>query len=131
LLTWQSEYNELASKTRSKIPRENRETPSPSPRTGITNSTTASIRPGSVQPSPSNGSAEKRWLLRFEELEKRLKAEQEGRALDLKGAKLRLDEVRKENLDLKNEIKEHGSSSGSTSGSVKRSSEKLRDGSNA
>jgi uncharacterized membrane protein len=53
-------------------------------------------------------------------LETRLKAEQEGRALDQKGAKLRLDEVRKENADLKNEIKEKdGTSVGSSSGSAK------------
>lgn len=80
------------------------------------------------QPLSSTPSAEKRWLLRFQELETRLKAEQEGRALDQKGAKLRLDEVRKENEELKNEIKGKdkdgpaavGSSSGSTNTRISR-----------
>jgi uncharacterized membrane protein len=49
-----------------------------------------------------------------------LKAEQEGRALDQKGAKIRLDEVRKENAELKSEIKEKEATSvGSSSGSIK------------
>jgi uncharacterized membrane protein len=53
-------------------------------------------------------------------LETRLKAEQEGRALDQKGAKIRLDEVRKENADLKSEIKDkEGTSVGSSNGSAK------------
>jgi len=65
--------------------------------------------------------------MRFQELETRLKAEQEGRALDQKGAKLRLDEVRKENADLRSEIKEkEATSGGSSNGSVKLLS---RDGS--
>jgi uncharacterized membrane protein len=61
-------------------------------------------------------------------LETRLKAEQEGRALDQKGAKIRLDEVRKENAELRNEIKEKEvGSAGSSSGSSKVSREKLID----
>jgi hypothetical protein len=133
LLTSQSEYNELHSKSRSKIPgeRANRDTPSPSQRAAIAATVAASARSPSQQPSASNPSSEKRWLLRFQELETRLKAEQEGRALDLKGAKLRLDEVRKENADLKNEIKETQSASGSTTGSVRLSKDKTREGSSA
>jgi uncharacterized membrane protein len=67
----------------------------------------------------------KRWLVRFQELETRLKAEQEGRALDQKGAKLRLDEVRKENEELRSEIKEKELRAASSSGSTKS----VRDGS--
>lgn len=57
-----------------------------------------------------------------------MKAEQEGRALDQKGAKLRLDEVRKENAELKSEIgkEKDGTSVGSVSGSAKSSKENLK-----
>ena len=62
-------------------------------------------------------------------METRLKAEQEGRALDQKGAKIRLDEVRKENAELRNEIKEkEGTSGGSSSGSIQFPKEQGRDG---
>ena len=119
----QSEYNEILSKSRSRVlrDRENRDTPSPT-RTAVTNSTaaatstTANTSPS--QASPGGSSMEKRWLLRFQELETRLKAEQEGRALDQKGAKIRLDEVRKENAELRNEIK-GATSGGSSSGSIR------------
>ena len=85
----------------------------------------------STSPDP-----EKRWLLRFEELEKRLKAEQEGRALDQKGAKIRLDEVRKENAELRHEIREkekikETTSVGSSGESSNISKESLKEGSNA
>jgi len=57
-----------------------------------------------------------------------LKAEQEGRALDQKGAKLRLDEVRKENAELRSEIKEKETTSGgSSSGSIKLSRDQPQD----
>jgi len=73
--------------------------------------------------------------LRFQELETRLKAEREGRALDQKGAKLRLDEVRKENEDLKNEIKgkekEDGSPAASASGSTRGLKERTVDTTNS
>jgi hypothetical protein len=126
----QSEYSEILSKSRARSvrDRENRDTPSPSRNVVGTPSAPASNATAtSSQSTPTNGSAEKRWLLRFQELETRLKAEQEGRALDQKGAKLRLDEVRKENAELKNEIKEkerEGSTVGSSSGSAKLSKEK-------
>jgi hypothetical protein len=111
--------------------RESRETPSPS-RTAVTHSSGAATTSTSASPSqasPGNPSNEKRWLLRFQELENRLKAEQEGRALDQKGAKIRLDEVRKENAELRNEIKEkEGTSGGSSSGSIQMSKEPGRDG---
>jgi uncharacterized membrane protein len=59
-----------------------------------------------------------------------LKAEQEGRALDQKGAKIRLDEVRKENAELRIEIKEKETTSGgSSSGSIKLTRDQLQDGS--
>jgi Micro-tubular organiser Mto1 C-term Mto2-binding region len=110
--------------------RESRETPSPS-RTAVTHSSgaaTTSTNASPSQASPGNPSNEKRWLLRFQELENRLKAEQEGRALDQKGAKIRLDEVRKENAELRNEIKEKEGSGGSSSGSIQMSKEPGRDG---
>ena len=125
-LTVQSEYNELLSKSRSRVlkERENRDTPSPSRNLAPTNSNAS---PGQSTTPSSN---DKRWLLRFQELEHRLKAEQEGRALDQKGAKIRLDEVRKENAELKNEIKEkEASGGGSSSGSTKASRELKREGS--
>jgi len=75
---------------------------------------------------------DKRWVLRFQELENRLKAEQEGRALDQKGAKIRLDEVRQENAQLRSEMKEKsGRSIASSNGSTKPSKEKLREGDGA
>ena len=127
----QSEYNEILSKSRSRVlpDRENRDTPSPT-RTAVGNSaaaatsTTANASP--AQASPGSPSMEKRWLLRFQELETRLKAEQEGRALDQKGAKIRLDEVRKENAELRNEIK-GATSGGSSSGSI-RIKDQMKDG---
>lgn len=127
----QSEYNELLSKSRTKGLREKdaRDTPPPGPRSvaisaaATTTSTNASPSQGSSSPG-----ADKRWLLRFQELETRLKAEQEGRALDQKGAKLRLDEVRKENAELKSEIikEKDGMSAGSMTTSVKSSKENLK-----
>ena len=127
----QSEYNELLSKSRTKGFREKdtRDTPPPGPRSvaisaaATTTSTNASPSQGSSPPG-----ADKRWLLRFQELETRLKAEQEGRALDQKGAKLRLDEVRKENAELKSEItkEKDGTSAGSMTTSVKSSKENLK-----
>jgi hypothetical protein len=126
----QSEYNELLSKSRTKGLREkeNRDTPSPGPRTVPTVSSAAAAT--STTSSPSQGTngpgTDKRWLLRFQELETRLKAEQEGRALDQKGAKIRLDEVRKENAELKSEIVKDKESVGSMSGSVKSSKENLK-----
>ena len=119
----QSEYNEILSKSRSRAlrDRENRDTPSPT-RTAVTNSTAAATSTTAAaspaQASPGNSSMDKRWLLRFQELEHRLKAEQEGRALDQKGAKIRLDEVRKENAELRNEMK-GATSGGSSSGSIR------------
>jgi uncharacterized membrane protein len=72
---------------------------------------------------------DKRWVLRFQELESRLKSEQEGRALDQKGAKIRLEEVRKENAELRNEIKEKAAgSAGLSSGSTKVSKDENREG---
>jgi MarR-like DNA-binding transcriptional regulator SgrR of sgrS sRNA len=124
-LTLQSEYNELLSKSRSRVlkERENRDTPSPSRNLAPTTSNASPAQ-------PSSSSNDKRWLLRFQELEHRLKAEQEGRALDQKGAKIRLDEVRKENAELRNEIKEKEvSGGGSSSGSTKTSKELKREGS--
>ena len=119
----QSEYNEILSKSRSRVlrDRENRDTPSPT-RTAVTNSTAAATsttaNASPAQASPASPSMDKRWLLRFQELETRLKAEQEGRALDQKGAKIRLDEVRKENAELRSEIK-GATSGGSSSGSIR------------
>jgi hypothetical protein len=119
----QSEYNEVLSKSRSRILRDRESRDAPSPRTVITNSNPAaatSTNASPLQASPGNVSNDKRWLLRFQELETRLKAEQEGRALDQKGAKIRLDEVRKENADLRNEIREKDvTSQTSSSGSIK------------
>jgi len=110
--------DEILSKSRSRAlrDRENRDTPSPT-RTTVINST-ATATNTTATASPGNPSLENRWLLRFQELEHRLKAEQEGRALDQKGAKIRLDEVRKENAELRNEIK-GATSGGSSSGSIK------------
>lgn len=127
----QSEYNELLSKSRTKGLREKdtRDTPSPGPRTVAIS---AAATTTNTNASPSQGSStpgtDKRWLLRFQELETRLKAEQEGRALDQKGAKLRLDEVRKENAELKSEIikEKDGMSVGSMTTSVKSSKENLK-----
>jgi hypothetical protein len=117
----QSEYNEILSTSRPRVlrDRENRDTPSPT-RTAGTNSTAAGTTTNAspAQASPGGTSMDKRWLLRFQELETRLKAEQEGRALDQKGAKIRLDEVRKENAELRNEIK-GATSGGSSSGSIR------------
>lgn len=128
LLMRQSEYNELLSKSRSRAlkARENRDTPSP---VRSLLPTTSSASP--AQSTSGSSSHDKRWLLRFQELEQRLKAEQEGRALDQKGAKLRLDEVRKENADLRNEIKENKAMSGggSSSGGAQTSRELKRTGS--
>jgi hypothetical protein len=103
----QSEYQEMLSKSRARQIKDQspHETRSPSTRTAPSNSSTSSLNNTPSQPSTTNPSTEKRWLLRFQELETRLKAEQEGRALDQKGAKLRLDEFRKENEELRNEIK--------------------------
>jgi len=128
VLTIQSEYNELLSKSRSRSLKqgENRDTPSPSRALAPATNSNASPAQSSSNSSANN---DKRWLLRFQELEQRLKAEQEGRALDQKGAKIRLDEVRKENAELRNEIKEKeaiSSGSGSSSGSAKGSKETLR-----
>jgi len=51
-----------------------------------------------------------------------------GRALDQKGAKIRLDEVRKENAELRIEIKEkEATSGGSSSGSIKLTRDQLQD----
>jgi Micro-tubular organiser Mto1 C-term Mto2-binding region len=132
----QSEYNELLSKSRTKGLREKdiRDTPSPGPRTVATTSAAANATSTNASPSnasPSQGGsapgADKRWLLRFQELETRLKAEQEGRALDQKGAKLRLDEVRKENAELKSEIgKEKDGTSVRSMTSVNSSKENLK-----
>ena len=124
----QSEFNELLSKSRSRALKqgENRNTPSPS-RT-LVPATNSNASPAQVS-STSSSNHDKRWLLRFQELEQRLKAEQEGRALDQKGAKIRLDEVRKENAELRNEIKEKEATSsggGSSSDSAKASRETLR-----
>jgi hypothetical protein len=106
--------------------RQNRETPSPSRRTPVNDS--SSSPKTNATPSQASSENEKRWFLRFQELETRLKAEQEGRALDQKGAKLRLDEVRKENAELRNEIKEKEAASvGSSSGSTKSVNEHVRD----
>lgn len=127
----QSEYNELLSKSRTKGLRakDTGDVHSPGPRAIATSAATTAT---STNASPSQGSntpgTDKRWLLRFQELETRLKAEQEGRALDQKGAKLRLDEVRKENAELKGEIgkDKDGMSVGSMSASVKSSKENLK-----
>ena len=52
--------------------------------------------------------------------------------MDQKGAKIRLDEVRKENAELRNEIKEKEATSVvSSSASTKSSKEKIRDEGNA
>jgi Micro-tubular organiser Mto1 C-term Mto2-binding region len=105
----------MKSRTRTLRTRENRETPSPSRTTVASSATTTPSHAATENPAGDN----KRWLLRFQELETRLKAEQEGRALDQKGAKLRLDEVRKENEELRIEIKEKELRAGSSSGSAK------------
>jgi Micro-tubular organiser Mto1 C-term Mto2-binding region len=112
--------------------RENRDTPSPA-RNIEGNSRAGSNTATPSQSSGTSPGADKRWLLRFQELETRLKAEQEGRALDQKGAKLRLDEVRKENAELKNEIikEKEGSVAGSSTLSTRLSKEKVGDGSGA
>jgi hypothetical protein len=127
----QSEYNEILSKSRSKglRDRENRDTPSPA-RTAVTNSAAAATstiaNASPAQTTQGSPSMDKRWLLRFQELENRLKAEKEGRALDQKGAKIRLDEVRKENAELRSEIK-GATSGGSSSGSI-RIKDQMKDG---
>jgi len=55
--------------------------------------------------SASAGSdAEKRWILRLKELEKRLKKERESRVLDREGAKKRLEEERGEKEQLRMEL---------------------------
>jgi len=53
------------------------------------------FQPQPIQPS------EQRWLHRLKELERRLKAEREARLLDRKGARLRLEEGRLENEELR------------------------------
>ena len=128
----QSEYNELLSKSR-KGARDNREAASPGHRKIVTNSSAAAAGANASpsQSSTSNPAADKRWLLRFQELETRLKAEQEGRALDQKSAKIRLDEVRKENAELRNEIsskEKEEVSVGSSGASTKSSKDKMREG---
>jgi len=125
----------MISKSRARSLRDKppRETSSPSARTAPTNSSSTSLNNTPSQASSTTPSNDKRWLLRFQELETRLKAEQEGRVLDQKGAKLRLDEVRKENEELKNEIKgkerEVIGPVASTSGTTRGSKEKATDGS--
>lgn len=47
--------------------------------------------------------SQQRWVHRLKELERRLKAEREGRLLDRNGARKRLDEARMENEDLRAE----------------------------
>lgn len=66
----------------------------------------ASMTPyGNNALSGSSGSdAEKRWILRLKELEKRLKKERESRILDRDGAKKRLEEERGEKEQLRMEL---------------------------
>lgn len=128
----QGEYSELLSKSRKGV-RDGREAASPTHRNVVTNSSAvaAGANASPSQSSLSNSSLEKRWLLRFQELETRLKAEQEGRALDQKSAKIRLDEVRKENAELRNEIsgkEKEEVSAGSSGPSTKSSKDKMREG---
>lgn len=49
-------------------------------------------------------SSETRWLLRLQELERRLKNEREGRLLDRSGARKRLEEGEREKADLRKEL---------------------------
>lgn len=123
----------MLSKSRARVvrDRDTRETPSHSQRSPIakTNAVATSTTDASPQAAPGNPGVDKRWLLRFQELESRLKSEQEGRALDQKGAKIRLEEVRRENAELRNEIKEkRPSSAAPSSGSTKASNDENREG---
>lgn len=72
--------------------------------------------------------SEQRWVHRLKELERRLKAEREGRLLDRKGARQRLEEGRAENAELRGMLEREkgrrefaGSPSGSGAGSERRS----------
>ncbi|KAI5790612.1 hypothetical protein DFH27DRAFT_486006, partial [Peziza echinospora] len=57
-----------------------------------------------TEENPTPSDAEKRWILRLRELEKRLKAEREARLLDRSGAKKRLEEAKGEKEELRMEL---------------------------
>ncbi|KAK9449430.1 uncharacterized protein V1518DRAFT_415985 [Limtongia smithiae] len=60
-----------------------------------------------------NANSEK-WMLRLQELEQRLKAEREARIRDRDGARQRLDELTRENDDLKNTVRIRSAAAGAT-----------------